>query len=76
MIELTMKIKVEQEEFKRCIAAALQYRFGEETPLDQIKDFEVGDVVIPSDVETLLIGSSLGELFVKNEKSITMKRTE
>ena len=64
---LTIRIETTKEEFKRCIAAAWQSRFDEELPLNQIKDFLVGDAIAEMDIESILMGSSLGELVGKSK---------
>ena len=74
MIRIELKITTTQEEFKECIAAAMQKRFNEETPLSQIKDFEIDDKVIFSDVQNMLLGSCLGEL-IKSEIKVSMIRS-
>ncbi len=59
---ITMTINTEQEKLKRCIAAAWQNRNGDELPIEDIKDFAIRDEVTKTDIENMLLGSSLGEL--------------
>jgi hypothetical protein len=68
-----MNIETTQEDFKKCIAVAHQHKHGEEIDPDTIKDFLLDDRVKPDDIESLLLGSSLGQLAKDNK--VFMART-
>ncbi len=71
---LSITLDVPEEDVRLCISLAHRARFGSLLPVDQIKPFEVGDKMTPSDIENITMGSSLGQLVSDNE--ITVMRTE
>ena len=65
----------EEEQLKICIVSAIKKRDDKDTiTVDQIKDFEIGDMVLPSDLTNMLLGSCLGELL--RDQKIIMIRIE
>ncbi len=71
-MKMIIEIMTSQEEFKRCLMAAWKGRYEEDLDLNAIKDFNIKDEVLQSDIENLLMGSLLGQLMNKN--TIIMKR--
>jgi len=70
---ITMTIDTTEKEFKRCMSVAWEHQGGDPLNVDDIKDFEIDDVVTETDVENMLKGSSLGEL--ARECEVKMERT-
>ena len=71
-----LEIETDEEDFNRCICAAWLNCFPDDKiEPDQIKPFALYDEVSASDVENMLLGSSLGEL-ASQSKNIIMKRVE
>lgn len=70
---LSVRIETSEEELKRCIIAACKIRFGDKLEPDEIKDFAVGDEITTVDAESMLMGSSLGQL--ANMGRMIMTRT-
>ncbi len=76
MIQMELTIDTTQEEFKKCIVAAMQKRDGNNNNVStsQVKDFEIEGEVIFSDVQNMLLGSCLGELAL-NKDGVLMIRS-
>jgi len=55
------------------MSVAWEHQGGDPLNVDDIKDFEIDDVVTETDVENMLKGSSLGEL--ARECEVKMERT-
>ena len=53
---LSIRLKVPEEDVRRCISFAHKARFGDPLPVDKIKPFEIGDKMNPSDIENIFIG--------------------
>ena len=75
-MKVSLEIETSQEDFVQCICAAWALRYPDDqiTP-EQVKVFNVGDVVTLEDTENMLMGSSLGEL-CQQSKNVKMKRVE
>ncbi len=70
-MKFVIEMEVTEEEMKRCIISAMQKRYGDDIEnkitIDQIKPFEVGSVVLPEDVFSMLLGCCLGQLLIEQE---------
>ena len=63
-----------KERLKICIISGMKLRYGnieDKVTINQIKDFDIGDTVLPSDVTNMLLGSCLGELLGKQKIEMT-----
>ena len=68
---LSMRLDIPEDDLKRCISTAHELRFDE--PL-LVKDLQIGDEVLKSDIHNIFMGSSIGQLIEDN--SFSMIRME
>ncbi len=77
-MKFVMEMDVQEVELKRCIISAMKKQYGsaieDNITEDQIKPFDIGSVLLTSDVSSMLSGSCLGELL--REQEIIMIRIE